>query len=341
MSLPEQAGIVSKSNWNSLVWSDTPIAPYRGFPLVDENGTASGAMVWWNPTAVYKTPIMDAAGSYHMMKGYLDGGADGADANATIRVWGLSERPNGYDVYIYADGDNGSNTRTATYQISGTGITTTRASLTDIANTNFSGVFREATNKCDGSAGNYLKFRINATGFTLTAFPGAGGRALVNGIQIVPAAQPGYRPSQLVDGASYRIINLNSNKVMDDKDRSLNDGTHLIQWDKNNGDNQLWRATDVGNGEVWTFTNIASGKLMDVTGALTDDQAVIVQWESNGGPNQRWRFAPATDGGYKIINQFSGKLLDVFGGSKGNGAGLIQYCDNNGKNQHWLLERVN
>ena len=58
--------------------------------------------------------------------------------------------------------------------------------MTDQANVNFGTTFDRAIN----SAGNYVKFTVTASGFTLTATPTmpAGGtrRAPVNGIQIVP-----------------------------------------------------------------------------------------------------------------------------------------------------------
>ena len=95
-----------------------------------------------------------------------------------------------YDVYVYADGDNGGSTRTGAYRISGAGITTTTINLTDAANTNFNAAFTQANN----SNGNFVKFSINASGFTLTATPGSASsgplRAPVNGIQIVATAPP-------------------------------------------------------------------------------------------------------------------------------------------------------
>jgi hypothetical protein len=85
--------------------------------------------------------------------------------------------PAGPLVYLWAAGN---------YQISGPGIATSAVSATDSANTDFSGAFTQANN----SAGNYVVFTINATGFTLTATPGAASdgvpRAPVNGIQIIP-----------------------------------------------------------------------------------------------------------------------------------------------------------
>ena len=50
-----------------------------------------------------------------------------------------------YDVYVYADGDNGGFTRTGAYQISGAGITTTTINMTDNGNTNFNATLRGPT----------------------------------------------------------------------------------------------------------------------------------------------------------------------------------------------------
>ena len=75
-----------------------------------------------------------------------------------MTVAGLPANAGGYDVYVYAEGDNGSATRTGAYQISGAGITTTSVNLTDPANTNFSGTFTQGNNSaattwCSRSAG--------------------------------------------------------------------------------------------------------------------------------------------------------------------------------------------
>jgi hypothetical protein len=118
-----------------------------------------------------------------MMKGYLD---TGSNTTTTVTITGLPTHSAGYKVYVYADGDNGSASRTGIYAISGTGIALTTINLIDAANTNFSGTFTQANN----SAGNYVVFTINATGFILSATGGTASdgfpRAPVNGIQIVP-----------------------------------------------------------------------------------------------------------------------------------------------------------
>ncbi len=179
MASTEVAGVAPEPNWNNAngVSSASPLA------LVDDTGTATTATVTWSSNDVWETPITDQPGNARMMKGYLD---TGSNTTTTVTVAGLPASSGGYQVYVYADGDNGSATRTGIYTISGTGITTTAIDLTDAANTNFSGTFTQA----NGSAGNYAVFTVNATGFTLSATGGTATdgfpRAPINGIQIVP-----------------------------------------------------------------------------------------------------------------------------------------------------------
>ena len=152
--------------------------------LVDETGSATTAAVSWSSNNLWETPITDQAGNARMMKGYLD---TGNTTTTTVSVTGLPSNAAGYQVYVYADGDNGSDSHTGSYTISGTGITTTKISLIDAPNSNFSGTFTQGNN----SAGNYVVFTIpNVSGFTLSATPSASTssylRAPVNGMQIVP-----------------------------------------------------------------------------------------------------------------------------------------------------------
>ena len=119
-----------------------------------------------------------------MMRGYLTNINGTA---TTVTISGLASNANGYAVYVYADGDNGTVTRMGNYQISGGGITTASVNLTDAPSTNFNGTFTQANN----SSGNYVVFSgVNATGFTLKATPefssNGNVRAPLNGIQIVP-----------------------------------------------------------------------------------------------------------------------------------------------------------
>lgn len=182
MAATEVAGVVAKSNWNNASGNvmNSPTA------LVDETGNASGVSIVWQADNLHSLPIADQPGNVRMMTGYLD--TRNGDATK-VTVSGLAATSGGYNVYVYMDGDNGSATRSATYQISGSGITTASIVATNAANTNFSGTFTQANN----SNGNYVVFAVTGTGFTLTAIPGVASdgvqRAPLNGIQIVPAGQ--------------------------------------------------------------------------------------------------------------------------------------------------------
>ena len=74
--------------------------------------------------------------------------------------------------------------------MSGPGIATTTVGVVDAAGANFTGAFARGSN----SAGNYVRFGIDATGFTLQATPttpeGGIRRAPLNGIEIVPLSWP-------------------------------------------------------------------------------------------------------------------------------------------------------
>ncbi|HEY2548886.1 MAG TPA: hypothetical protein VGI46_22615, partial [Candidatus Acidoferrum sp.] len=182
MAATETAGVAAESNWNR----EQGASNSTGQGLVDDTGSATTASVVWRSDNVWVLPITDQAGNVRMMEGYLD---TGSGDTTTVTVSGLPSDANGYTVYVYADGDNKSASRTGVYQVSGTGITTTSISLTDKANTNFSGTFTRATSSSPD--GNYVVFTIpNVSGFTLSAIPSTASdgtqRAPVNGIQIVP-----------------------------------------------------------------------------------------------------------------------------------------------------------
>jgi Abnormal spindle-like microcephaly-assoc'd, ASPM-SPD-2-Hydin/PQQ-like domain len=177
MSAAEVAGVVPKANWNQANNAGGSIPA-----LVDENAMTTGASATWNADGVWSLPGPNTAGDFDMMNGYLDTLGD----NTVVTVAGLPSNGTGYDIYVYADGDNPGATRTGTYQLTGGGIGPSTTNLTDVANTDFSGTYVQANN----SSGNYVKFSIATTGFTLTAIPGAASdgvqRAPVNGIQIIP-----------------------------------------------------------------------------------------------------------------------------------------------------------
>lgn len=180
----ETAGAWSRSIWNN--------APNRGISpnwfksgwlssLFDDSGWLTGARMAWSASGVFSTSIPDEPGNHRMMKGYLD---TWNTSTTYVIVYDLPESftSNGYDVYVYFDGENGATSRTANYKIG-----TTIVSGTDAAGVNFSGTFAQAI---AGSEGNYVVFPgLTEDRFVLEATPGDSSdntqRAPINGIQIV------------------------------------------------------------------------------------------------------------------------------------------------------------
>jgi hypothetical protein len=177
MGPEESAGVVEATHWNNAAGGSASAA----MALVSETGGATNAKLTWAAAGTWKTSVADAPGNQRMMSGYLD---TTSTSSSTVTVGGLSRAA--YDVYVYVDGDNHGYARTSSYTISGSGITSRAMTLTDAANATFAGTFAAANN----SKGNYLKFTVTGSGFTLTATPVSSGnstlRAPINAIQIVP-----------------------------------------------------------------------------------------------------------------------------------------------------------
>ena len=192
----DSAGVVPKANWNNATNNNGSLAS-----LLDSTGTATAASVTWNAPGTYGFGASGAnPGDVKLMSGYLDE-FNGGDT-AVVTVSGLATPANGYDVYVYADGD-GTNGRQGNYTIGS-------STQTIIDNANFSGTFTLGPN------GNYLVFHnVQGPSLTLTATATAGSppRAPVNGIQIVPAQSmappPPAAPTKLTATSGVGFINLN------------------------------------------------------------------------------------------------------------------------------------
>ena len=196
MSVDEVAGVVPSINWNDAGGNLDQLAS-----LFDSSGRLTPAWVAWSCNNTWSLPITDTPGDFRMMSGYLD---STTTSTTMVTVSNLSSTftANGYDVYVYCDGDNGSSARTGSYTI---GATTIQA--IDNANVNFNGTYIQANN----SAGNYIVFsNQTAASFTLSATP-VNSRAPVNGIQIVanaPIAGLPPAPTGLGATGGNLIVNL-------------------------------------------------------------------------------------------------------------------------------------
>ena len=113
-----------------------------------------------------------------MMKGYLD---TSDTSTTTVQVSNLPSSFTSYDVYVYSDGDNGGNGRTAIVTMG-----TKTIHVTDAPFLNFFGTFTQAA---DNVPGNYAVFPASSgSGFTITVKGTSTDgvpRGPLNGMQIV------------------------------------------------------------------------------------------------------------------------------------------------------------
>jgi hypothetical protein len=174
MGPTESAGVVARTHWNNAHFNAGSLPA-----LVDDAASSTGASVAWASNNTWSTGIPDTPGNNRMMKAYLD---TTNTSTTTVQVSNLPASFAKYDVYVYFDGANGGDSRTANYTIGSTLL-----SGTDAANDDFSGPFVLASG---GTAGNFVLFPdVTGSSFMLKASPGPSSvgarRAAVNGIQIV------------------------------------------------------------------------------------------------------------------------------------------------------------
>ncbi len=146
----------------------------------------------------------------------------------------------------------------------------------------------------------------------------------------------------------YRIVNKNSNKVLDVREQLTTDGANIFQWSDYLGDNQLFKATSTNNAIYidpfipyikWDYvnlTNLNSNKVADVSAWNFNNGANIQQWDYVTGINQQWLVHDAGNGYCWFEPKHAiGKCLEVdaWGTTNGNNIQIWEYLAND--NQLW------
>ncbi len=143
--------------------------------------------------------------------------------------------------------------------------------------------------------------------------------------------------TNLIPNGNYVIVSANSGLAMEDPGFSTTHGKTMVTYTVNNGTNQQWRVTNLGN-NVITLTNVSSGQLLDVVAASKSNSALVDQWPANGQTNQQWHVISVGGGRYELISVNSGLALDVTGGNNANGTKLNQYTYRGNPWQQWTFQ---
>ena len=144
----------------------------------------------------------------------------------------------------------------------------------------------------------------------------------------------------ITSGATYVLVNPNSNKALDVYSASTADGATLDIWDINGTVAQKWKVTSNGDG-TYTLVNPNANKALDVYHSATTDGSTVDIWDVNGTGAQKWQINANSDGTYTLVNPESNKALDVYSASTADG-GKIDIWDINGTvAQKWKFVLTN
>nr|WP_221475560.1 RICIN domain-containing protein [Sphaerisporangium rubeum] len=139
--------------------------------------------------------------------------------------------------------------------------------------------------------------------------------------------------------AYYVLVNRHSGKALDVYNLATTDGAPIVQWARNDGNQQQWQFVDSGGG-YYRLRSRLSGKVLDIYERSTAGGADVVQWADNNGANQQFRLADSAGGYVRLINRNSNLALEVYEWSTADGGRISQWSDLDGANQQWQLVKV-
>ncbi len=132
----------------------------------------------------------------------------------------------------------------------------------------------------------------------------------------------------------YEIQCVSSGQVLDVTGGSTANDAAVIQYDYDDGRNQLWNFIPTSNGYYQIF-NANSALDLNVTGASTANKALIIQYQFGTQGNDQWLPVGQPDGSTAFYNRNSGLVLDLPSFSTSEKTQFEQYQANGGSNQHF------
>ncbi len=144
---------------------------------------------------------------------------------------------------------------------------------------------------------------------------------------------PATRPNDI---AGIHVVTNQLTGLAIDSTGTYGDGTGVLQWGLNYGQNQRWLFTPNSDGS-WNIVNLATWQALDDPAGSAQNGTAIIQWQPTRTNNQRWLIDQQADGSYRIRNQAGGGVLDGTSNTT-NGGALVQWGWNGGPQQRWLLK---
>jgi len=119
-------------------------------------------------------------------------------------------------------------------------------------------------------------------------------------------------------GAVYELMNADSGLVADNPNWSTTDGTEIVQWTRNGGDNQRWilKPVTLDSGVVHYSIRNAHSRLCLAPAYTTADVINVKQTACGQDRGQHWEFTKTLKG-YRIRNRRTSTLLRVHNTNEG------------------------
>ncbi|MDI1465336.1 arabinofuranosidase catalytic domain-containing protein [Catellatospora sp. KI3] len=139
-----------------------------------------------------------------------------------------------------------------------------------------------------------------------------------------------------VNGATYRLTNLASGKVLDAVNCGTGNGTGIQLWQSLGNACQQWRFNNVGPNK-WTVTNVNANRVLDAVNCGQALGTATNLWDSLGNTCQQWAVIPAGNGRYELVVENSGMVLDGQNCGTANGTKVQMWMWLNNTCQLWSI----
>ena len=139
-----------------------------------------------------------------------------------------------------------------------------------------------------------------------------------------------FAASNYISDGWYYIKNVNSQKYLDVSGKKDADGSNVIQYKGNGGNNQKWYVTNLGNNVITIRSVLKGGRMLDVENGANTDGANIRLWSANGANAQKFKVVKSSSGVYCLKTENSGesKAVDVYGWSTSDNGNINQWTYN-------------
>lgn len=146
-------------------------------------------------------------------------------------------------------------------------------------------------------------------------------------------------PGKIDTSKYYTLVASHSNKCLDARGGSAENGTLYQQYDCNGTDAQTFRLQSVGADE-FELRTVPTGRCVSSAAGKLDNGNPMVLWDCGGGSDQRIRLVPSKAGAYEVRFSNSNKCMDVQDFSNENGKDVHQWDCSGGADQSWFLREA-